>query len=275
MSRLSRHGVRKLEPKGQKFDPNFHEALFEVQDETVPPGTVAQVVEEGFAIGERVSAPGQGRRRQGRRQTKLKPLTLLKPGLRLYKTALDRAEQEALLADLRAVLREAPLFRPTMPRSGKQFSVRMSNCGPLGWVSDLSGYRYQNTHPETGLPWPPMPEQRACGCGAIFPNDPAAPDACLINFYDEQARMGAHQDRDEADFSAPILSLSLGSPAASALAANCAADPTQTIRLDFGRCSRLRRPGAENVPWRRQDPARHVNLLTPPGRINLTLRRAE
>ncbi len=94
---------------------------------------------------------------------------MLKPGLRLYKTALDRAEQEALLADLREVLREAPLYRPAMPRSGKPFSVRMSNCGAVGWVSDISGYRYQTTHPETGRPWPPMPRQRHCGCGAIFP----------------------------------------------------------------------------------------------------------
>ena len=85
----------------------------------------------------------------------------LAPGLRHLPGFLDRAEQEALVADLRAAVAAAPLFTPRMPRTGKAFSVRMTNCGPLGWVSDAAGgYRYQATHPETGAPWPPIPRSR-------------------------------------------------------------------------------------------------------------------
>ena len=76
------------------------------------------------------------------------------PGLCHYPDYLDRREQAALLDELREILRAAPLFTPRMPKSGTPFSVRMTNCGPLGWVSDESGYRYQPHHPETGRPWP-------------------------------------------------------------------------------------------------------------------------
>jgi alkylated DNA repair protein (DNA oxidative demethylase) len=197
----------------------------------------------------------------------------LKPGLRLYKTALDRAGQEALLAELRAVLREAPLFTPRMPRSGKPFSVRMSNCGTLGWVSDVSGYRYQAHHPETGRPWPPIPDSILTLWRdlAAFPRDP---DACLINFYDADAKMGAHQDRDEADFSAPIVSVSLGDSCRFRFGGDTRAGPTQSLVLDsgdvlvFGGPSRKMFHGVDRIlPG-------SSTLLDPPGRINLTLRRA-
>src|SRR3984893_15591959 len=79
-------------------------------------------------------------------------------GLELRPGYLDRAAQEALLTAVREAIREAPLYTPTMPRTGRPFSVRMTNCGPLGWVSDAGGYRYQPTHPLTGEPWPPMPD---------------------------------------------------------------------------------------------------------------------
>ena len=79
-------------------------------------------------------------------------------GLRFRPGYLDRAQQQALLAALRGIFAAAPLFTPRMPRSGRPFTVRMSNCGPLGWVSDERGYRYQPTHPVTGRPWPPMPD---------------------------------------------------------------------------------------------------------------------
>ena len=78
-------------------------------------------------------------------------------GLRLLPGYLDRAAQEALLAAVRAVIARAPLYTPRMPKSGKPMSVRMTNCGPLGWVTDERGYRYQPTHPDTGAPWPPIP----------------------------------------------------------------------------------------------------------------------
>src|SRR5271156_3525250 len=95
---------------------------------------------------------------------------------------LDRAAQEALRDDVKAILTEAPLFRPRMPRTGKPFSVEMSNCGPLGWVSDETGYRYQPTPPETGLPWPAMPARLLEDFATIAPAAPA-PEACLINLY--------------------------------------------------------------------------------------------
>jgi alkylated DNA repair protein (DNA oxidative demethylase) len=202
----------------------------------------------------------------------LQPLAL-KPGLRLYKTALDRAEQTRLVADLDEILREAPLFRPTMPRSGKAFSVQMSNCGDLGWVSDISGYRYQKTHPETEKPWPPMPE-RVLRLWRAFSGDSAAPDACLINFYDAQARMGPHQDRDESDFSAPILSVSLGDSCRFRFGGDTRAAPTQTIQLDSGDVLVFGGPARKMFHGVDKILAGTSTLLTPPGRINLTLRRA-
>src|ERR1700730_11178593 len=85
------------------------------------------------------------------------PLPQLLPGFRFIPGYLDRPAQEALVGELRAVLAQAPLYTPRMPKTGRPMSVRMSNCGPLGWVTDERGYRYQATHPETGEPWPAMP----------------------------------------------------------------------------------------------------------------------
>src|ERR1700747_3767255 len=130
-------------------------------------------------------------------------------GLDLRPGYLDRAAQETLLAAVREAIRHAPLFTPTMPRTGKPFSVRMTNCGPLGWVSDAGGYRYQPTHPDTGRPWPRLPDL-ALRAWRHLAGYAALPQACLINVYAPTARMGLHQDRDEQDFSAPVLSLSLG-----------------------------------------------------------------
>ena len=96
-----------------------------------------------------------------------------------------------------------------MPKTGKPMSVRMTNCGPLGWVTDERGYRYQPTHPETGAPWPPMPRLLLDAWQALA-GYPHPPEACLINVYGPEARMGLHQDRDEQDFAAPVVSLSLG-----------------------------------------------------------------
>ena len=130
-------------------------------------------------------------------------------GLELRPGYLDRADQEALLAAVREAIRQAPLYTPTMPRTGQPFSVRMTNCGSLGWVSDAAGYRYQRTHPTTERPWPDIPELALRAWRDLTPDAPA-PEACLINVYAPTARMGLHQDRDEKDFSAPVLSLSLG-----------------------------------------------------------------
>jgi alkylated DNA repair protein (DNA oxidative demethylase) len=193
-------------------------------------------------------------------------------GLRFYPGYLDRAQQQALLAALRRIFEAAPLFTPRMPRSGRPFSVRMSNCGPLGWVSDERGYRYQPTHPVTGRPWPPLPD----GLIAIW-NDlagyPAPPEACLINFYGAAAKMGLHQDRDEKDFAAPVVSLSLGDSCLFRVGGSKRSDPTRSVRLSSGDAvvlggdTRLAFHGVDRI-----EPGTST-LLTEGGRINLTMRR--
>ena len=116
------------------------------------------------------------------------------PGVTYAPGFLDRPAQEALRDTLRDIVRVAPLFQPRMPRTGKVFSVRMTNCGPLGWVADERGYRYQPNHPDTGQPWPPMPTSLLEAWSILAPGAPP-PEACLINYYDSTARMGLHQDR--------------------------------------------------------------------------------
>src|ERR1700680_565031 len=130
--------------------------------------------------------------------------TMIQPGAMLTPGYLDRPAQERLLGALHAVLKAAPLYTPRMPKGGKPMSVRMSNCGPLGWVTDEAGYRYQPNHPETGAPWPPIPEMLLQAWEELA-EYPHPPQACLINFYGPQAHMGLHQDRDEQDFSAPVV----------------------------------------------------------------------
>jgi DNA oxidative demethylase len=194
------------------------------------------------------------------------------PGARHIPALLDRTAQGALLDHLRAILREAPLFQPCMPRTGKPFSVRMSNCGPLGWVSDKSGYRYQPLHPATGRPWPPFPDTLLEAWDRLA-DYPHPPEACLINWYGEGARMGLHQDRDEQDLDAPVLSLSLGDEAVFRIGGPDRRDPTRSIRLRsgdafvLGGASRLAYHGIDRVI------AGSGDLLPGGGRINLTLRR--
>ncbi|MHA7775185.1 alpha-ketoglutarate-dependent dioxygenase AlkB family protein [Roseibium sp. M-1] len=193
-------------------------------------------------------------------------------GLSYLPGHFDRAGQEALLEEIRAIVAEAPLFRPVMPRTGKPFSVRMSNCGPLGWVSDIKGYRYEPTHPETGCPWPAMPE-RLLGLWAGVAPDPPEPEACLINFYEPGARMGLHQDRDEEMFDAPVVSISLGDSATFRVGGLTRKDPTKSFRLQSGDVvvlggeARLAFHGIDRVL------AGTSTLLKSGGRINLTLRR--
>lgn len=193
-------------------------------------------------------------------------------GLVLLPGRLDRAAQEALVAELREIVREAPLFTPVMPRTGKPFSVRMTNCGPLGWVSDRSGYRYQPTHPVTGRPWPALPPRLLALWNEIT-GWPHPPEACLVNFYGEGAKMGLHQDRDEDDLVAPLLSVSLGDTARFRLGGRERNDPTRSFPLASGDVMALTGPlrlahhGIDRVL-----PGTST-LLAGGGRINLTLRR--
>jgi alkylated DNA repair protein (DNA oxidative demethylase) len=196
-----------------------------------------------------------------------------RPGLRLCKTALDRAAQEVLRDQISDILLTAPLFRPVMPRTGRAFSVRMSNCGPLGWVSDRAGYRYQPDHPGTGRPWPPIPENllRLWRDLADYPRDP---DACLINYYDASAKMGAHQDVDEQDFDAPILSISLGWSCRFRFGGDTRGGSTQALVLESGDVLIFGGPARKMFHGVDRILPGSSTLLDPPGRINLTLRRA-
>ncbi|WP_020186770.1 alpha-ketoglutarate-dependent dioxygenase AlkB [Methylopila sp. 73B] len=186
---------------------------------------------------------------------------------------LNPERQGALLALLRAAVAEAPLFTPTMPRTGKPFSVRMTNLGPLGWVSDKDrGYRYQPTHPVTGAPWPAIPDMLLEAWAAIGGYD-LPPEACLLNWYEPGAKMGLHQDRDEQDLDAPVVSLSLGDSATFRIGGTSRSDPTRSFRLASGDAmalageSRLAFHGVDRVLAGTSD------LLPRGGRINLTLRR--
>lgn len=172
-----------------------------------------------------------------------------------------------------AVIREAPLYVATMPRSGKPLSVRMSNCGPLGWLTDKAGgYRYQATHPDTGSPWPPMPSL-LLDLWRDVAAYPAPPQACLINLYSGAARMGSHRDADEDDFSAPVVSVSLGDDAIFHVGGLRRSDPKQRMILRSGDVvvlggpSRLAYHGIDRVLAGTSD------LVPAGGRINLTLRR--
>lgn len=196
----------------------------------------------------------------------------LAPGLIHAPGFLDRAAQERLRDALREVVRAAPLFTPRMPRTGKPFSVRMTNCGPLGWVSDVSGYRYQPKHPDTDAPWPPIPDDVRAAWDALA-GYPHPPEACLVNWYEPAARMGLHQDRDEADLDAPVVSLSLGDTAVFRFGGTERRASTRSIRLASGDAlviggpSRLAFHGVDRIlPG-------SSTLLEAPGRINLTLRR--
>lgn len=202
----------------------------------------------------------------------LKAALEIVPGLVHCPGYLDRAAQEALREALRAVLAAAPLFQPRMPRTGKAFSVRMSNCGPLGWVSDEQGYRYQPAHPATGAPWPAMPARLRQAWAELAPGAPE-PEACLINYYDQGARMGLHQDRDEAEFAAPVVSLSLGDSALFRVGGLTRGAPTRSFRLASGDAVILGGPARLAFHGVDRILAGSSTLLAEGGRINLTMRR--
>lgn len=179
------------------------------------------------------------------------------------------------------MLAAAPAYTPRMPRTDRPFSVRMTNAGPLGWVSDRAGYRYQPHHPETGAPWPKLPPS-VLRAWAELTGYAAPPEACLINLYGPDARMGLHQDRDEQDLAAPVLSLSLGAPALFRYGGLARSDPTRSVRLRAGDAlviggpSRLIFHGVDRILAEGDllDPAEPALPGLPPDwRLNLTARR--
>ena len=195
------------------------------------------------------------------------PLTLrdatIWPGL------LDSAAQVALADDIRAVVRQAPLFTPVTPR-GQAMSVRMTAAGTHGWISDRRGYRYETHHP-SGAPWPPIPDSILALWRRVAP-DARMPDCCLINWYGPGARMGLHQDRDEADFTQPVVSVSLGDDGLFRIGNDTRGGKTDSVWLRsgdvlvLGGAARLRFHGIDRIR-----PGTSA-LFDTAGRLNLTLR---
>jgi len=186
---------------------------------------------------------------------------------------LDRPRQQALVDIIRSIVADAPLFVPVMPGTGKPMSVRMTNCGPLGWVTDKErGYRYQSTHPVTGKPWPDMPTELleiwndVSGCDK-------PPQACLINFYSDEARMGLHQDKDEQDLAAPVVSISLGNSCLFRVGGLARNDRTLSFKLSSGDVVVLGAEGRLCFHGVDKVYPSTSTLLKNGGRINLTLRR--
>lgn len=194
-------------------------------------------------------------------------------GFEYHPAALSRAEQEALARAVFAAAEDAPFFQPVTP-AGKPMSVRMTGFGPLSWVTDAGGYRYEPRHPLTGRPWPPMPPILLDLWKRYAPDAPE-PDACLANLYRDGARMGLHQDRDELDFAAPVLSLSLGDAAIFRIGGPTRAGPTTSLKLNSGDVCLL--AGPARLAFHGIDRVLEGSSTVIPGggRLNLTLRRAQ
>ena len=184
-------------------------------------------------------------------------------------------EETALLSALEDVIARAP-FRHMVTPGGFRMSVAMTNCGPLGWVSDRTGYRYDAIDPARGLPWPPMPDaflRLASAAAEQAGFSGYTPDACLINRYEPGARLSLHQDKDERDFDQPIASVSLGLPAVFLFGGLNRADKAIRVKLTHGDVvvwggpARLRYHGV--LPLKE---GRHP--LVGDCRINLTFRKA-
>lgn len=190
-------------------------------------------------------------------------------GVKIWKGALDAAAQGALVAELRACLAQAPLVAPVTP-GGRPMSVRMSAAGRLGWVTDRKGYRYEPRHP-SGAAWPAIPDGALAVWKAVSGWD-APPDCCLINWYGEGARMGMHQDKDEGEFAAPVVSVSLGDPAVFRVGGVEKPSPSTSLRLESGDVALI--GGAARLAWHGVDRVIFggSTLLPRGGRINLTMR---
>jgi alkylated DNA repair protein (DNA oxidative demethylase) len=194
------------------------------------------------------------------------------PGFRLLPGALNEALQRQLTDEVTALAKEAPPYRPVTP-GGQAMSVAMTNLGPMGWITDAQGYRYEAVHPVTRRPWPPIPASLIALWAELC--DPAVPpDCCLVNFYDGGAKMGLHRDFDEADFRFPVLSISLGDTALFRLGGLKRADPTGQIRLASGDVVVLGGEARRAYHGVDRIIPGSSRLITGGGRINLTLRRA-
>ncbi|MFZ3034117.1 MAG: alpha-ketoglutarate-dependent dioxygenase AlkB [Parvibaculum sp.] len=194
-------------------------------------------------------------------------------GLTLYPGRIDPAGQRALVAALEPALAAAPPFRPLMPRTRKPWSIHQTNLGSLGWLSGEKGYFYGDRHPVTNELWPALPPA-LLEIWSDLADYGTPPECCLVNIYrGEKARMGLHQDRDEAALDAPVVSISLGDTCVFRIGGFARSDKSRSFRLASGDVmvlggpSRLRFHGVDRIiPGSSQ-------LLDGGGRINLTLRR--
>lgn len=190
-------------------------------------------------------------------------------GFRIRKARIDAEGQAAMVADIRAVAEAAPFFAPLTPW-GKPMSVRMTSAGKYGWFTDRKGYRYVDRHP-SGTPWPPIPDSVL----AIWRDMVSAdrdPDCCLVNWYGAKARMGLHRDADEADYSWPVLSISLGDPGLFRMGGEVRSDPTASILLESGDVVVMGGPARRAYHGIDRIRFGGSTLLPQGGRINLTLR---
>lgn len=190
-------------------------------------------------------------------------------GVAIWKSFLDVATQEALVGDLRHIAARAPFFAPVTSR-GKKMSVRMTAAGTFGWFSDRAGYRYIDTHPN-GSAWPPIPA-RVLDIWHKVTGLEREPECCLINYYTEGARMSLHQDRDEADFRWPVVSVSLGDDGLFRIGNETRGGTTESVWLNSGDVALM--GGPARLLYHGVDRIRFGSslLLQNGGRINLTLR---
>ncbi|MBL4595640.1 MAG: alpha-ketoglutarate-dependent dioxygenase AlkB [Robiginitomaculum sp.] len=192
-------------------------------------------------------------------------------GFRYLPEYFSRAQQQILIEHVSIAAKAAPFFRGKMPRTGTPLSTLGSNFGPLGWVAAQSGYRYCKTHPKTGKSWPNMPEELLNLWQEVSDwLDP--PQACLINWYREGAKLGLHVDADEEAADAPVVSVSLGDQALYRLGGPARKDPTRSFKLSSGDVCIL--GGASRRCFHGIDriyPGTST-LVPKGGRINLTLR---
>ena len=193
-------------------------------------------------------------------------------GFRLLAGHLDAAGQDEVVQAVLTAVASAPFYRSETP-AGKPMSVAMTNLGALGWVTDRNGYRYQPRHPGTGQPWPPIPDGLLRLWRALAEADVDA-DACLVNLYRDGARMGLHQDRDEADFRYSVLSVSLGDTAIFRLGGETRRSPSRTVRLASGDVCLLSGPARLAFHGIDRVLEGSSRLVPGGGRLNLTLRRA-
>jgi DNA oxidative demethylase len=198
---------------------------------------------------------------------------LARDGFRYVPGYLSPGEQVALRDEVLGVIAAAPLHHLEIPGSGRRMSVAMTNAGPLGWHSDKDGgYRYEPANPFTGASWPAIPKPML-KAWADLADYPAPPEACLVNYYGPEARMGLHRDFDEKDLRAPVVSISLGDAALFRLGGASRKGPTRTLKLNsgdavvLGGAARLFFHGVDRIY------GGSSHLLPQGGRYNLTLRR--